>query len=247
MTPIATPSEEIPGQRIKSQIYVVDVAKDSAADKGGLKPGDIFISGKDINGSTTDFTSIDSVQKFSADNVGKEAVYTLKRQNETVDKTVQVSNDKTAPLGVAIYDQSVVKVKWYKAPIVALRETWEITKATFSFFGQFVTQLFHTGKVSDQVGGPVAIYNISGQAARAGYMAFLQLVIMLSVNLGIINILPFPALDGGRALFIILEKAFGKKVIKEEFENLVHTIGFFILIALIILVTYNDILRLIRK
>lgn len=247
MTPIATPSDQISGGiPIKSQIFIVEVVKDSPASSAGLQPGDELVKGTSSSQSV-DFKSPSDVSTFTKNNLDQEVKFTIKRQSESIDKTIKISSNQEAPLGVAIQDQAVVRVPFYKAPYVAVREIYAITSVMISFLGSFFSQLFVAGKISDQVGGPVAIFNLSGAAARAGWMALLQFITMLSINLGLINILPFPALDGSRALFIILEKIFGKKVIKESVENMVHTIGFGLLILLILAITYKDVLRLIHK
>jgi regulator of sigma E protease len=246
MTPIATPSNEIPGRKIKSQIFIAEVQKDSSADKAGLKPGDELIKGTSPSGKTIEFKSINEVSSFTKDNINNEVKLEIKRDNEELGKTVLISNNKEAPLGVGIQDQAVVRVPFYQAPYIAIKEAYKITVLMLSFLGGFISQLFQQGRISDQVGGPVAIFNLSGAAARAGWIALLQFITMLSLNLGLINILPFPALDGSRALFVFLEKIFGKRVIKENVEGLIHTIGFVLLIGLIIAITYKDIIRLIK-
>lgn len=246
MTPLATPSDQVPGQKLKSQIFIAEIQKDSSADKAGLQAGDELIKGVSSSESV-DFKSVSDVGAFTQKNIGAEVKFEVKRQNGQIEKTVKISSNKEAPLGVGIQDQAVVRVPFYKAPFVAAKEVYLITGAMFSFLGDFFKQLFVTGKISDQVGGPVAIFSVSGAAARAGWMSYLQLMIMLSINLGLVNILPFPALDGSRALFIIFEKIFGKRVVKENVENMIHTIGFALLILLIIAITYKDIIRLIKN
>ena len=89
----------------------------------------------------------------------------------------------------------------------------------------------------------MGIYNFTSQALKVGWIYILQLLAILSINLGIINILPFPALDGGKILFLELEGIFRKKVVRQEIENLIHTIGFILLIILLLAITFRDILR----
>jgi regulator of sigma E protease len=245
MTPIATPSDQVPGTKVKSQVYIAEVEKGSPAEKADLKPGDELKKGISEKG-TVEFKSLSDVSSFTRENIGKEIKIDIKRQNEEIEKTVVISSNKEAPLGVGIQDQAVVREPFYKAPYVALKEIYSIAAVMLSFLGSFFSQLFQSGKISEQVGGPVAIFNLSGSAARAGWMALLQFITMLSINLGLINILPFPALDGSRALFVTLEKLFGKRIVKENAENLIHTIGFVLLIGLIIAVTYKDIIRLLK-
>ena len=97
--------------------------------------------------------------------------------------------------------------------------------------------------MGDQFAGPVGIATYTGQAANMGFVYLLQFMAILSLNLAIINILPFPALDGGRILFLAIERIKGKPV-KKEIENMVNNIGFFLLIALIVFITFKDIMKL---
>ena len=96
----------------------------------------------------------------------------------------------------------------------------------------------------NSLAGPVGIFGIVGTAADAGIWSVLSLIALLSVNVGFINLLPIPAFDGGRLLFIIIEKIKGKPV-DPKLENTIHAVGLFLLMALMLLITYNDIIRLI--
>ncbi len=241
-TPVAIPSSQIAGTEVKPQIFVADVISGSAADKAGIKIGDQIIGTDALT-----FVNLQSVTDFTKQNAGKTVQLKIKENSNVSSKTVQLGSGSESQLGVGILDQGIVKVVWYRAPLVALRESYEIIKYTFSFLGSFIKQLFTTATISDQVGGPVAIYSLSGVAARSGIVVFLQFIAMLSINLALINILPFPALDGSRVFFIILEKIFGKRIVKEEVEAIIHTIGFALLIMLILAVTYKDIARLVHK
>ena len=117
---------------------------------------------------------------------------------------------------------------------------------TISLFGSMWDTLKYlfTGRVGvNQLSGPVGIFSIVDSQAEQGPEALLYLVAYLSINVGIINLLPFPAFDGGRILFLLIEKIF-KKPVSKNVENMIHTIGFFLIIGLLIFVTFNDILRL---
>ena len=101
-----------------------------------------------------------------------------------------------------------------------------------------------TGKIGvSQLSGPVGIYSIVGEQASQGFENILYLIALLSVNVGFINLLPLPAFDGGRILFLIIEKIKGSPV-KPETENLIHNIGFFLLLALMLFITCNDVIKL---
>ena len=101
-----------------------------------------------------------------------------------------------------------------------------------------------TGKFSvKDLSGPVGIYSVVDSQSKKGFESILSLVAYLSMNVGVINLIPFPAFDGGRILFLIIEKI-TKKKIPPKVENMVNTIGFLAIIGLMIFVTFNDILRL---
>ena len=104
--------------------------------------------------------------------------------------------------------------------------------------------MLFTGKVgSDAVGGPVQVISMIGESAKIGMYALLNLLAFISVNLGFMNLLPIPALDGSKLVFLIIEKVRGKKI-PIETEGLAHFIGFVLLITLMIFVTYKDIMML---
>ncbi|MFA5927540.1 MAG: site-2 protease family protein [Patescibacteria group bacterium] len=243
MSPIVSNPNAIPGQKLSSEIIVADVQADSPASKAGLEQGDVLL-GATVSGQNIPFDEAGDVGALTKSHRGEKVVFQYERLDKTAEREVQLSDSQDAPLGVAVAERSIVRVPWYRAPYVALHETWKVVEATFSMLKNFVSDLFSTGKVADEVGGPVAVYVYSGLAARAGLMVFMQFIAMLSINLALINILPFPALDGGRLLFIALEGIRGKKVVREELENIIHTIGFVLLIILLVAITYRDIIKL---
>lgn len=119
-------------------------------------------------------------------------------------------------------------------------------KKTGSIFKQMavtVGSLFTGGIKLNQLSGPVGIYSIVGEQSKGGLANILYLIAFLSINVGFINLLPLPAFDGGHILFIIIEKIKGSPV-SPELENKIHTIGLFLLMLLMVVITFNDILRL---
>lgn len=246
MSPIVSSPDSIPGKKLSSEIILADIVKDSPADKAGIEAGDIAISATSEN-VLTEFSTLNQFDEYNENHKGKEVVYSLKRNNEIISKTTTLSSDEDSQLGVAIIEKAEIRVPWYKAPYIALREVYRIAKLTFEFLWVFVSNLFTQGQIAEGVGGPVAIYTYTGLALQAGIMVLLQFVALLSINLALINILPFPALDGGRIVFIILERFYGKKVVKEHIENIIHNIGFALLIIFILAITYKDILNLFQK
>lgn len=116
----------------------------------------------------------------------------------------------------------------------------------FALIHQMILVIFYlvTGKLSlNNLSGPIGIYNVVGEAAQYGILTIMNLIGLLCVNVGFINILPLPAFDGGRLLFLIIEKIKGKPV-DPKIENTIHSIGMILLLLLMVVITYNDILRL---
>ena len=108
---------------------------------------------------------------------------------------------------------------------------------------KFIKSLF-IGKVGlNELSGPIGIFTVVDQQKEAGLENIIYLIAFLSVNVGVINLIPFPAFDGGRILFLIIEKIKGSPV-SSKVENTIHQIGFFLLLLLMIYVTFNDIFRL---
>jgi len=245
MSPVVSDYRSIPGKVIKNEIIISELRADSAAEKAGFKQMDVIKSAV-IGSSSFEFGSVENLSSFTKSHRGQEVIFNYKRSGQELQQRVALDDNSEAPLGVVAVNNAVVRVPWYKSPYVALRETYKITEYTAIFVKDFFGRLFSTGKVSDQVGGPVQIYVATGTVVKIGIMAVLQFIAILSINLAIINILPLPALDGGRLLFIVIETIARRRLIKENIEAIIHTVGFALLFLLIALVTYNDIAKLIR-
>lgn len=110
----------------------------------------------------------------------------------------------------------------------------------------FIILYLITGKLSlNNLAGPIGIFNIVGSAASAGFINIVYLIGYISVNVGFVNLLPIPAFDGGRLLFLIIEKIKGKPI-NPEVENIIHTIGFILLMILMVFISFNDIMRIFK-
>ncbi|MDO5111110.1 MAG: site-2 protease family protein [Clostridia bacterium] len=117
----------------------------------------------------------------------------------------------------------------------------ELVQTMFGFFGSLFKGEVHDG----DVGGPVMIVDVIGQAVRLGFETVLRLTVLLSVNLAIVNLLPLPALDGGRLVFMLIEAVRGKPMDPDK-EGMIHLIGFALLMALVVFLTYKDVMRLLQ-
>lgn len=241
MAPLAIPVTQFVDNtdQINSTVVIMQVADASPAQTAGLKAGDkiLEVDGKPIKLASELLPAIQTEENINLTIQRGES-----RQNLTVSPT---TDSGTRRMGVAL-DELVTNVSyvWYKVPYYALVELGQFVKETAVGLGQLVTGFAQSGEILDSVTGPIGIAQVTAQAVNLGFLALLQLVILLSVNLAIINIVPFPALDGGRLLFLVLEVLNGGRKVKPAVENAIHSVGFLLLLALIFAVTYKDIVRL---
>ena len=217
---------------------ITTVEKDLPAFEVGLKKGDIIT---EINGSkvtTSDDVSLfltvaDPKEKTSivVERDGKEYTFKFKPEKVKVDGNVSYK------YGIGLQQKETYGF------INAFKYTFKKTGALFKQMAYTVGYLFTGGIKLKQLSGPVGIYTIVGEQSKAGIQNILYLVAFLSINVGFINLLPLPAFDGGHILFIIIEKIKGSPV-SPELENKIHTVGLMLLMLLMLIITFNDILRL---
>jgi len=224
----------------EQNIQIMQVLSDSPAEIADLQLGDIVISINDEK-----FTTTEDVQNFVATKERQELTYEILRGEETLALNIipEYREDTgQAGIGVAIAETGLVSYPWYWA-------IWEGIKATvfmtwyiiLAFFNLFKDLIIGQG-AGIEVSGPVGIAVITGRFARLGFVYLLQFTALLSINLAIINYLPFPALDGGRVLFLIIEKIRGKAV-PEKVEAIFHNLGFALLMILVLIVTFRDVIK----
>jgi regulator of sigma E protease len=186
---------------------------------------------------------IDTTKKHQ----GEELVLNIIRKSQKLSIAVTPRKEYPSgqgPMGVSITDLETVKYPWYKAPIEAVRINLTVAWSMVTSLGSLLFKLItFTQKGSVDVAGPIGIAKVTGQAVKFGFRAILEFMSLLSLNLAVLNVLPFPALDGGRLLFVFIEKILGRKV-RPAFERSTHQIGMIILFVLIFLVSINDIIKL---
>lgn len=243
MSPIISSPDSLNGKILKNRVVVTDVKSDSAAQLAGLVAGDQLMFAVDKDGNRRNFDNADAITRFTADHRGETAELGIVNQGNEKKIEVSLGKEGEQPLGVAVVNDSIVQIPWYRAPITGLIETGKIFGFTFSFVANLIQKIFVSPEVTENVGGPVAIYALTGMAIKLGVMSVMQFIAILSINLALINILPIPALDGGKILFLALRRIFGKYFIKEKVENIIHLVGFILLIGLLILVTIRDVGR----
>ncbi|MFA5009918.1 MAG: M50 family metallopeptidase [Patescibacteria group bacterium] len=238
MAPIVADLEQFSGSEFDSRVVVLDLVKDSPAEQAGVKSGDIIVS---INGKAI-ATSTELQTETNSSNTAK---LVIDREGEEVALAVPTKlSDDRRMIGVLVDEVlSRVSYVWWQVPYVALVDLLLMFKQIVAVLVGVIVQLFTTASIQEAVTGPVGIAKITGEAVKLGWMYTLQLIIFLSVNLGVINIVPFPALDGGRLVFLILEISRGGKKISRQWENGIHSLGFLLLLAFIFAVTYRDIVH----
>lgn len=229
------PSER--GKYENARIQVLSIGKGTPAETMGLTPGDALIA---INGEKV--TSLEQVSQAISSNKGKAITVDVDRFGKALSlsgtpRTEYPANE--GALGISFSETAVVSYPWYEAIYRGAITTYNITMAIFEAFGKMIASLFGAEKTQLDVTGPVGIVYLTKQMSDLGLAYLLQFAALLSINLGIINILPIPALDGGRILFILIEKLKGSPV-SRRIEGMIHQVGFILLLLLMLLVTIRD-------
>ena len=216
---------------------VAEVTKDSAALEAGLQSGDVIekINGKTILSSDHLMLLVQVNGKETMDVVvdrdGKEVAL------EITPKKVEVDDQVTYQYGFSL--NNTVVHNFFVAVKYGFTKMFSLLHQMILIIGYLII-----GKLSlSSLAGPVGIYTVVEQSAEAGLMSLVYLVGFLSLNVAFINLLPIPAFDGGRILFLIIEKIKGSRV-NPKVENTIHALGFIFLMILMVLITYNDIMRL---
>jgi len=221
-------------------IQVLQVLPNTPAESAGIQLGDIILS---IDGQS--FTNEDGLQEYIAGKQGQELKYLVRRGDQETNFNVTletISSTGEAGIGIAIAETGIVSYPFFRAIWEGIAATAGMTWYIIIAFAALLKNLVMGAGVSADVSGPVGIAVMTGQVASLGFVYLLQFAAMLSINLAIINFLPFPALDGGRVLFVIIEKLRGRPV-PEKIENALHNAGFILLIILVFIVTYRDVLK----
>jgi len=238
--PKAVEDEDRTGEN--PSVKIGRVAENSPAAAMGLQIGDEITK---LSGNALTVPNIDKVsevQKFITQNKGQEVTVTVLRGKELLD--VQGMPRKEYPenegsLGVELVRTAIVKYPIHEAVWQGLVGTYNLTIMILVAFGGMIKSLVATGTAPADIAGPVGIAYLTKQVADLGLVYVLQFAAVLSVNLGIINILPIPALDGGRIFFVLAEIIKGSPISK-KFEQTTHAIGFSLLMLLMVVITFHD-------
>jgi len=219
---------------------ITEVVPDSPAQLAGLKSGDILSFADNPN------PSIDEVVEFINES-SKSIELTIIRGRETLIKTITPASgivEGRRAIGIGMDTVGIAKLSLGQSMIQGFKFTVEITKLTAVALGAFILKIFIGQADFSQVTGPVGLVGIVGDVSHLGFVYLISLTALISINLAIINLFPFPALDGGRLLFVLIE-TFRRKAISPKIFNIANNVGFGLLIILMIVITFRDVVRLI--
>lgn len=214
---------------------VSGVLEDSPAYSSGIQTGDkiVSINGKNVSDGEELLQSIKESQGDLDIGVMRDS------QSKNIKVTPRLENN-VRKIGVNFQEEYDIKnfslIKGFKKGVITFLN---LTGMLYKFLGMLITGQLGLGGVS----GPVGVVKEIGNAAKTGVANLIFLLAYININLGVFNLLPIPALDGGRAIFILIEMIFGKKISQEK-EGYIHMVGLILLLALIAVVTIKDVIKL---
>lgn len=233
-------------QPIVDQFNETDVfTAGNPAEEAGILPGDKIVGvNGEYWGDLDNATIIQNVHTALAAGQGAPAEIMIERNGERITATLTPlynAQDNVYQIGI-IFRNEIIKVGFLKAIGYGFKDAVGAVGAMLSFLGQ----LFFKGQGAGDVMGPVGIMTVIGDAVRMGWEYVINLAIIISLNLGLINLLPFPALDGGRIVLLAVE-GIRRKPMNRDREGFIHLIGFAVLMVLMVLLTYRDIMKLFTR
>jgi len=219
---------------IDAKLTVEDVFHNKPAYKAGLKKGDVIL---EVNGKKV--TNVDKFRYELMESKGKSISLLVKRgKRNIVFHVTPKKQGEIYQIGIS-FDES--KLKQRATILMALKEGFTKTFEWSVFILDSFYKLFTNQIPLSSLGGPLQIGSITGKVYQSGFAPLIRWTALLSLNLGIFNLLPIPALDGSRLFFLGIEAIFGKPVRR---EGIIHFIGFALLMFLMVLVTFNDIRKI---
>jgi regulator of sigma E protease len=228
-----------------NHVLVDAVSPGSPAARAGLHASDQILQIAH-DGKTYQVKTTEDLVKYGRDFAGTSVIFVVERNSQPVQ--IAITPRKNPPAGQGALGISVTsfierKYPWYEAPYYGLGHAFTITAAIATELGKTLYKVVIGQGAKVEVSGPVGIAQYTGTAIKFGRNAVLELMALLSLNLAIINILPFPALDGGRLVFIVYEWIF-RRPVNKNFEQRVNMAGMIVLLGLAALITVHDVVKL---
>ena len=246
-----------------SKLIVTGILKGAPAEEGGLKPGVnlVYLATKE---DSIQSLNIDSVEKFITSHEGQEIFvgykepansgvlisvgmgpldYGQETKTAVVIPKKGIIGDKPG-IGISMDMIGILKLPFFEAIYAGGVAVYALFQSTISGLFHYIIGFFTGTSTAGSVSGPIGLIGIVGDAARFGIAYILALVALISVNLAVLNLVPFPALDGGRLFFLLIESII-RKPLNPKVVNVLNIAGFLFLLVLMLVVTYGDILKLI--
>jgi len=235
------------GKMENAHLTVIAVGQDTPAEKADLRPGDHIIALATETAALQDEVTPDAVSLFISEYGDEQIAILYERAGES--GTVFVSPEEGIlegrfAIGITMDTIGILTLPPHKAIWEGAKTTIGLTEAIIVGFAGLIKGAFANGGASlAAVTGPVGIIGLVGDASDFGFVYLLGFTAFISINLAIINLIPFPALDGGRLLFILIEAIKGTPI-RPSVARAANTIGFLLLIILMLVVTYNDMVKI---
>lgn len=223
----------------ETRLSIIAVEPKSPAEIAGFKPGDVILS---VGGQK--FTDINTLITYTKSRAGSQVIYELQRGEEILARSATPRANPPPGSGAVGFAPALIAIARYPAVDalqLSVASFYYKSTGVFLAFGQLFGQLFTSGKITEGLSGPVGIAVLTKDFLKLGTVYLVQFTAVLSINLGIINAFPFPALDGGRVLFLLIERVRGAKSLK--IEKHANVIGFLLLMLLMVAITFRDIGR----
>ncbi|OHA16820.1 MAG: hypothetical protein A3C79_00630 [Candidatus Taylorbacteria bacterium RIFCSPHIGHO2_02_FULL_45_28] len=228
---------------VNERVMITYVEKNSPAEKAGLKTGDVL-------GVEAGPDPIGKIQQKINESETKPVSLLIKKPLPGGFETVEVMPvtglvEGKFAIGIGMQNVGELRLPLFTAVWEGLHYTAVMVRETSVGLYTFVANIFQgTANFSD-VAGPIGIAGIVGNAAELGFIYLIMITALISINLGVINLIPFPALDGGRTLFVLIEGVIRRRI-PMKFTNTVNAVGFALLMLLMVVVTYKDVVKLFR-
>ena len=237
--------DDVNSNLVNPRVQIAAISADSPAKAAGLKPGDT-IKQLTINNQQVIINKVKEIQDLTQQHKGQELVLTIERGKEVFDVKLipRVSPPSgEGPLGVALVRTAIKSYPWYQAPWQGIVSTVNLTGAVIQGYGEAIKNLIARKPTGVELVGPVGVFSLFTQVSQLGVSYFLQFVGMIAIYIAIFNVLPIPAVDGGKLLFLGIE-AIRKKPISEKVEQNVTAVFFALLLMMMIWVTIKDVSKL---
>jgi len=233
----------IPHNVVIGQVMIGEVDPNSPASRAGIEPGDAILS---VNEKAVN--NLGDLHRYIQLNLGKETTIQVKHSDSTIENVQVIPRWKPpegrGAVGIVVTTANPTIVSQSEPFWRAIPSGASACIETFVLFKNGIISMI-IGSAPATIAGPVGIAQLTGEVAKAGISPLLEFAAFLSINLAIINLFPLPALDGGRIAFVLLEGVRRGKRISPKREGLIHAIGFVLLMAAFLAITYQDIIRIV--